>query len=109
MIELSSSNVNANNDVHKNSGGFFRITEKIGYNDFFRDYMEVNMPCIFSSWLTQDWTARKNWVTSDSNPDMDYYLVNYGKNINTDKCTQGLAISVINCQTQSVFIECVNF
>lgn len=52
----------------------------IKYEEFFRDFMETNQFCIFSSELTKDWRSRKEWV-KDGKPNFDFLSKEFG-NIN---------------------------
>lgn len=52
----------------------------IKYEEFFRDFMETNQLCIFSSELTKDWRSRKEWV-KDGKPNFDFLSKEFG-NIN---------------------------
>jgi len=55
--------------------------ERVGtvkYEEFFRDFLEPNQLCIFSSELTKDWRSRKDWVT-DGRPNFDLLSKEFGK------------------------------
>ncbi|KAL9958455.1 hypothetical protein ACROYT_G035470 [Oculina patagonica] len=54
--------------------------ERVGaikYEEFFRDFLEPNQLCIFSSELTQHWRSRKEWV-KDGKPNLDFLSNEYG-------------------------------
>ena len=55
--------------------------ERVGtikYEEFFREFLEPNQLCIFSSELTKDWRSRKEWII-DGRPNFDLLLKEFGK------------------------------
>ena len=50
---------------------FPRIAEKLDYADFFRQHLLANRPCIMSSVFTDDWAARRDFITADNSPDLE--------------------------------------
>ena len=55
--------------------------ERVGcikYEEFFRDYLEANQLCIFSSELTKHWRSRKEWVT-DGKPNLGFLANKFGE------------------------------
>ncbi|XP_076063690.1 jumonji domain containing 4 [Oratosquilla oratoria] len=55
-----------------------RIDEPISYEEFFREYIEGNKPCIFNQNFTSSWKARKEWVTCDGSPNVDFLEEKFG-------------------------------
>lgn len=54
--------------------------ERVGaikYEEFFRDFLEANQLCIFSSELTQHWRSRQEWV-EDGKPNLDFLSNEFG-------------------------------
>lgn len=47
------------------------------YEEFFRDYMEANQLCIFSSELTKHWRSRKEWVIN-GRPNFGFFMKEFG-------------------------------
>lgn len=50
----------------------------IKYEEFFRDFLEANKVCIFSSELTEHWRSRKEWVTADGKPNLEFLSNEFG-------------------------------
>ena len=50
----------------------------IKHEEFFRDYLEANQLCIFSSELTKHWRSREEWV-SDGRPNVEFLSKEFGK------------------------------
>lgn len=55
-----------------------RITNRISYWDFYQNYIRKNKPCILSAMFTATWSCRKDWLTNDGEPNMDYFEDNFG-------------------------------
>ena len=54
--------------------------ERVGvikYEEFFRDFLEANKLCIFSSEVTQHWRSRKEWVI-DGRPNFEFLSNHFG-------------------------------
>lgn len=54
--------------------------ERIGslkYEEFFRNYLEANQLCIFSSELTKHWRSRNEWV-SNGRPNLEFLSKTFG-------------------------------
>lgn len=49
----------------------------ITYGDFFRDFLEANQLCVFSSEITEDWQSRKEWVTNGK-PNLEFLSNRFG-------------------------------
>ena len=50
----------------------------ITYGNFFRDFLEANQLCVFSSEITEDWQSRKEWVTNGK-PNLEFLSNQFGK------------------------------
>jgi len=52
--------------------------EEISYEEFYRNYLVANRPCIFRNYLANaDWNATTDW-TKDGKPDFDFFLSSFG-------------------------------
>ena len=54
--------------------------ERVGvikYEEFFRDFLEANKLCVFSSEVTQHWRSRKEWV-KDGRPNFEFLSNHFG-------------------------------
>lgn len=78
MINLESNELNFS-DKCGDIVIFPTIEHDITYDAFFRDYMEKNKPCIFSNFLTHEWSVRNDWVTNEGVPDVNYFLKQFGR------------------------------
>ncbi|XP_064112142.1 2-oxoglutarate and iron-dependent oxygenase JMJD4-like isoform X1 [Macrobrachium nipponense] len=80
MIELNSSDpINYDLDSSTDAiSSFPRLTQPISYDDFFREFLEKNKPCVFSSEFTREWRARSDWVTPIGIPDVQYFVEQFG-------------------------------
>ena len=56
---------------------FHHFEEAIRY-DTFEPFMLHNTPCTFGSWISDNWPARKLWVSPDGTPDLEYLLETFG-------------------------------
>lgn len=57
--------------------------ERVGaitYEDFFRDYLEANQLCVFSTEVTQHWRSRKEWVMN-GRPHLEILSNQFGHSI----------------------------
>lgn len=79
MIELSGAECNPCHDAPPLPPSFPMITESLSYDEFFREYLEKNTPCVFSSRFTEEWRARRAWVAGDGTPDVDYLVRHFGE------------------------------
>ena len=80
MIELTSPEFSpCHNTTTPPLSTFPTISEPLDYDEFFREYLEKNQPCVLSERLTEDWRARREWVTQAGAPDVDYLLHHFGK------------------------------
>lgn len=52
--------------------------ENTSWVDLFCDYMLKNLPCILSSEFTNNWRARKYWVSDGNKPNYGYLLEKFG-------------------------------
>uniref|UniRef100_A0A2P2ICK6 2-oxoglutarate and iron-dependent oxygenase JMJD4 n=2 Tax=Hirondellea gigas TaxID=1518452 RepID=A0A2P2ICK6_9CRUS len=77
MIEIECHTV-GNSAKPRKIEQFPRITSDVSYNVFFREFMEANIPCIISKSLTQDWTAKKDWVSENGTPNVEHFATHYG-------------------------------
>ena len=44
---------------------FSRIEERLDYADFFRQHLLANRPCLLSSAFTEDWNARRDFISTN--------------------------------------------
>lgn len=54
--------------------------ERIGtikYEEFFRDFLEPNQPCVFSSEVTEHWRSRQEWII-DQRPHFEFLSKEFG-------------------------------
>lgn len=54
--------------------------ERIGtikYEEFFRDFLEANQPCVFSSEVTEHWRSRQEWII-DQRPHFEFLSKEFG-------------------------------
>ena len=54
--------------------------ERVGtikFEEFFRDFLEANQPCVFSSDVTEHWRSRQEWVI-DRRPDFEFLSKEFG-------------------------------
>lgn len=58
---------------------FSTIDIKHEYDFFFRHFMVKNKPCVFSNFLTSNWSARKDWITEEGLPNTVYFAQQFGK------------------------------
>ena len=54
------------------------IEEQVSYEDFFRDYLLPNHPCILGQFVTETWNSRQEWVSPDGTPNLDFLSKNFG-------------------------------
>ncbi|KAK7084703.1 JmjC domain-containing protein 4 [Halocaridina rubra] len=81
MLELSASDTNiidGSASEQQKIDTFPRLDHPLPYDEFFREYMEKNTPCVFASDFTQDWRARKEWVTPIGAPNVDFFEISFG-------------------------------
>ncbi|CAL4067628.1 unnamed protein product, partial [Meganyctiphanes norvegica] len=78
MIELSDSEPRGQDGNYNDITEFPRITNDMSYNDFFREHLEANKPCVFSGTFTKDWKARSEWVTDDGQPKVNFFKEHFG-------------------------------
>lgn len=80
MIELDES---FDRFLDKQSTNSLKYLEKyqteISYNTFFTGNLETNKPCIFSSWLTENWLALKEWILENGKPNCQLLSELFGK------------------------------
>ena len=63
--ELLSEKLRVTADISNNRNlQIDNISSKISYLNFFSNYLVPNRPCVFGSWLTDNWKCRKEWVLS---------------------------------------------
>ncbi|KAF2364710.1 JmjC domain [Trinorchestia longiramus] len=77
MIELGSSSCNFDSTNLLEDALLPIVNNEMTYDEFFRKFMEPNRPCIFSSDLTDEWTARKHWV-NDAKINVKHLSDKYG-------------------------------
>lgn len=80
MIELSSCDPINHDDPQEPLASFPRISEPLSYDEFFREFLEKNRPCVFSSSFTQEWLAREDWVTPSNTPNVEFLRNHFGAN-----------------------------
>ncbi|XP_045625875.2 2-oxoglutarate and iron-dependent oxygenase JMJD4 isoform X2 [Procambarus clarkii] len=56
-----------------------RICGHIAYEEFFREFLEKNKPCVFSSSFTEEWRARTDWVTPSAGAHVQYLQEHFGE------------------------------
>ncbi|XP_037778337.1 2-oxoglutarate and iron-dependent oxygenase JMJD4-like [Penaeus monodon] len=78
MIELSSCDPINHDDPQEPLASFPRISEPLSYDEFFREFLEKNRPCVFSSSFTQEWLAREDWVTPSNTPNVEFLRNHFG-------------------------------
>lgn len=79
MIELSGAECSPCHDAPAPLPAFPRVTEPLSYDEFFREYLEKNRPCVFSARFTEGWRTRRAWVAADGTPDVDYLARHFGE------------------------------
>lgn len=79
MIELTSCETQIDNGCNNEVTSFPRISNSISYEEFFRQFLEKNRPCVLSSSFTEGWPARTDWVTPSSTPDVSYFQEHFGE------------------------------
>ncbi|KAG0712256.1 JmjC domain-containing protein 4 [Chionoecetes opilio] len=79
MIELSSSECSPCHHATAPLSAFPRISDPLDYDEFLREYLEKNKPCVFSARFTEGWRARQAWVTQAGTPDVDYLLHHFDR------------------------------
>lgn len=42
------------------------IKDPCSFEYFLKNYLLLNKPCIFDSWLTKNWKATKEWIIKDT-------------------------------------------
>lgn len=55
-----------------------KITNTLSYEDFFKQYLLTNRPCILSSEFTNSWRSRKEWCKDDGSPDFEFIQKYFG-------------------------------
>lgn len=78
MIELNSSEYNSCQHPTASLSAVPSISEPLDYDHFFREYLEKNVPCVFSERFTAAWRARRCWVTRGGTPDLQHLLHHFG-------------------------------
>ncbi|MCL4127774.1 UNVERIFIED_CONTAM: hypothetical protein GTU68_063238 [Idotea baltica] len=77
MIELENSTVHSeSNDI---PSSFMKYENEILYDEFFRNNLEKNKPCLFGAWLTQNWLASSKWVSAEGTPNCEYLSHAFGE------------------------------
>jgi hypothetical protein len=75
----------------------------IQYNDFFRQYLYGNRPCIVRGSITESWKSASEWI-SDGRPNFSYICQKFGmyceNNVTNIACTYlTFTMAVINALT----------
>jgi hypothetical protein len=68
---------------------FPTISISISYQDFFSRFIARNMPCLIKGDIIKDWPSRKDWVTSEGRPNLNFLLQNVvprGKDVPVSHC-----------------------
>ncbi|XP_063922831.1 2-oxoglutarate and iron-dependent oxygenase JMJD4 [Zophobas morio] len=53
------------------------LSKELSYDDFFRTYMQPNLPCVIEN-VTTDWQAHFKWLNNNNKPNLDYLRSQYG-------------------------------
>ncbi|RZC38393.1 jmjC domain-containing protein 4, partial [Asbolus verrucosus] len=53
------------------------INTELSYNDFFKNYLQCNIPCIIKN-VTLNWEAHSKWLTDKNKPNLNYLRNKYG-------------------------------
>ncbi|XP_050710936.1 2-oxoglutarate and iron-dependent oxygenase JMJD4-like isoform X1 [Eriocheir sinensis] len=79
MLELLSPEPSPCQQPAASLSAFPSVSAPLGYEEFFREYLERNVPCVLSEGFTSGWRARRAWVTKAGAPDVDHLLHHFGE------------------------------
>ncbi|XP_045179491.2 2-oxoglutarate and iron-dependent oxygenase JMJD4-like [Mercenaria mercenaria] len=68
----------------------FEKVKEIDYNNFFKEYLLANKPCIFTPDVTMQWKSRKDWVMENHTPNYTFLRALFGDAI----------VPVANCKQE---------
>lgn len=66
-------------ECHASIAEIDHIDQPISYQEFFEKYMLPNRACVLGSWATADWRSRRDWVTTEGRPCLDFLKSQFGE------------------------------
>ncbi|XP_059485310.1 2-oxoglutarate and iron-dependent oxygenase JMJD4 [Neocloeon triangulifer] len=58
-----------------------KVSGEISYVDFFNEFMQPNIPCIFKSEIVDKWRSKTDWVDDRGKPNFDFLAKTFGDSV----------------------------
>jgi hypothetical protein len=56
-----------------------KLDSNTSYEYFYNEFLVKNIICLFDKELTQNWKSRREWLTSNGRPNLDFLDKTFGK------------------------------